>query len=230
MRSLDRLFSLARGFLFLTPEEQALVADSCSHPLAPSRIVGSGLEPVIEDEGSDVSLESLGVVKPFVLYLGRIDPNKGCETLVRHFLRRAPGDRSIQLVMAGPENMPMPNHPRIRRLGFVGEAAREALLSNAAVLAVPSPFESLSLVLLEAWNHRVPALVNGRCGVLKGQAIRANGALYYRNVDEFACGLSHLLNNPDVARQLGEQGLAYVNREYRWPHVISKIDGFLSAL
>ncbi len=49
--------------------------------------------------------------------------------------------------------------------------------SPASVLLVPSPFESLSLVLLEAWNHAVPALVNGRCSVLKGQARRANGAL-----------------------------------------------------
>ena len=230
MRVLDRFFSLPRGFLFLTPEEQTLVADSCSHPLAPSRIVGSGLEPVLPGLGSEASLGSLGIAKPFVLYLGRIDPNKGCETLLRHFLRYAADNRSIQLVMAGPENMPMPTHPQVKRLGFVGEAVRETLLSNAAVLAVPSPFESLSLVLLEAWNHAIPALVNGRCGVLKGQALRANGALYYRNFDEFSRGLSEILSNPDVARRLGEQGLAYVNREYRWPQVISKVDDFLRTL
>ena len=50
-----------------------------------------------------------------------IDPNKGCETLLRHFLRYARGGRSaVPLVMAGPENMPMPDHPMVRRLGFVG--------------------------------------------------------------------------------------------------------------
>jgi glycosyltransferase involved in cell wall biosynthesis len=65
---------------------------------------------------------------------------------------------------------------------------------------------------------------------LKGQAIRANGALYYENFDEFARGLDYLLNRPDVARQLGQQGLAYVNSEYRWPRVIQKLELFLESL
>src|SRR5205085_3214080 len=101
---------------------------------------------------------------------------------------------------------------------------------NAAVLVVPSPYESLSIVLLDAWNHGVPALVNARCRVLKGQALRANGALYYQNFDEFSRALSYLLDRPDVASQLGRQGLAYVDREYRWPHVIDKIERFLTTL
>jgi glycosyltransferase involved in cell wall biosynthesis len=106
---------------------------------------------------------------------------------------------------------------------------REALLSNASVLVVPSRFESLSLALLEGWNHGVPALVNGRCSVLKGQSVRANGGLYYRNFDEFSRGLSHLLDHADVAQQLGRQGLAYVDSEYRWPHVMQKVEMFLAA-
>jgi glycosyltransferase involved in cell wall biosynthesis len=132
--------------------------------------------------------------------------------------------------MAGPANMPIPDDPSVKRLGFVDEPAREALLANATVLVVPSPYESLSMVLLEAWNHGVPALVNGRCSVLKGQALRADGALYYQNFDEFARGLDYLLGRPDVARQLGQQGLSYVDREYRWPQVIHKIEHFLASI
>ena len=73
---------------------------------------------------------------------------------------------------------------------------RDALLSNASMLVVPSRFESLSLVLLEGWNHGVTALVNGHCSVLKGQALRADGALYYHNYDEFARALEYLLGAP----------------------------------
>jgi glycosyltransferase involved in cell wall biosynthesis len=126
--------------------------------------------------------------------------------------------------------MPIPDDASVKPLGFVDEPAREALLANATVLVVPSPYESLSMVLLEAWNHGVPALVNGRCSVLKGQALRADGALYYQNFDEFARGLDYLLGRPDVARQLGQQGLAYVDREYRWPQVIRKIEQVLASI
>ena len=114
--------------------------------------------------------------------------------------------------------------------GAPDEATREALLSSAALLVVPSRFESLSLALLEAWNHGVPALVNGRCSVLKGQSLRADGGLYYRNFDEFSRELSYLLDHADVARQLGAQGRAYVDREYRWPLVMERIEKFLAAL
>ena len=224
-----RFFTLPSAFVFLTPEEEALVARLCPEPLAPSCIIGTGLEPA--KRGSGASRGALEIPKPFLLYLGRIDPNKGCGTLLRHFLRWQEETRArVPLVMAGPENMPMPDHPLVRRLGQIGEADREALLSNAAALVVPSPYESLSMVLLEAWNHGVPAVVNGRCRVLKGQALRADGALYYRNFDEFAGCLELLLRQPDLAAQLGRQGLAYVDREYRWPHVMDTLERFLASL
>jgi glycosyltransferase involved in cell wall biosynthesis len=238
LRILDRFFAQPAGFLFLTPEEQALVTLQCSRPLAPSAVIGTGLEPAAVRLGTE--LESMGVRKPYLLYLGRIDPNKGCATLIRHFQRYAMTqpvapklDATVderRLVMAGPANMPIPDDPSIIRLGFVPERVREALLSNASVLVVPSPYESLSIVLLEAWNHGIPALVNGRCGVLKGQALRADGALYYQNYDEFSRGLDYLLGRPDLARQLGRQGLAYVDREYRWPHVVHKIERLLGSI
>jgi glycosyltransferase involved in cell wall biosynthesis len=191
-------------------------------------VVGSGLEP--PGPRSLVKLESLGVRRPFALYLGRIDPNKGCETLLQHFMRfKSEHDTAVQLVMAGPLNMPMPDDPDITQLGYVDDAVRDALLASASLLVVPSRFESLSLVLLEAWNHASPALVNGHCGVLKGQALRADGALYYHNYDEFARCLEYLLSHPEIGRQLGRQGFAYVDREYRWPHVMGKIEGLLGA-
>ena len=42
---------------------------------------------------------------------------------------------------------------------------------------MPSYFESLSMVALEAWALGRPVLANGRCDVLKGQCIRSNAGL-----------------------------------------------------
>jgi glycosyltransferase involved in cell wall biosynthesis len=93
---------------------------------------------------------------------------------------------------------------------------------------MPSPFESLSMVLLEAWNHGLPALVNARCKVLRGQVLRADGGLYYGSTTEFIAALDYLLERPEAARALGRQGLAYVDREYRWPIVMEKIERLLA--
>lgn len=229
MDVLGQFFTLPAAFIFLTPEEQTLIERRMTGALPPSVVVGSGLEPA--GPHPLVRLESHGITKPFALYLGRVDPNKGCEALMQHFIRfKAEHDRAVQLVMAGPVNMPIPEHPALRALGFVDDSVREALLASASLLVVPSRFESLSLVLLEGWNHGLPALVNGHCSVLKGQALRANGALYYHNYDEFVRALDYLLSNRDVAVELGHQGREYVDREYRWPHVVGKIEGLLARL
>src|SRR3954470_13488771 len=224
---LEEFFARPRAFLYLTPEEQALVGPRAPAG-KPSAVIGSGLDPASAADSS--VLDALHLADPFVLYLGRVDPNKGCEALIRHFLRYIESGRDVQLVMAGPASMPVPDHPRIRPLGFVDDAVREALLSQARLLIMPSPYESLSMVLLEAWNHGLPALVNARCKVLRGQVRRADGGLYYGNVVEFAAGLDYLLDHPDEARQLGRQGLAYVDREYRWPVVVEKIESVLRAI
>ncbi len=232
LEALAAYFALPRGYLFLTPEEEALVGNRVPRE-TPREVIGCGIDPPapVAPESRE-RLRALGVEEPFVLYLGRIDPNKGCATLLRHFHAYADrGDGTTPtLVLAGPANMPVADHPSIRRLGFVDEATRDALLGHARVLIMPSPYESLSMVLLEAWNHGVPALVNARCAVLKGQVLRADGGLYYQNAMEFAGALDYLMTHPDAARQIGAQGRAYVDREYRWPTVMSKIERLLAAV
>ena len=117
---LERFFALPAGFVFLTPEEQALVVQRAAAPLAPSVVIGIGLDPPADAPLR--RLDSLGIRDPFILYLGRVDPNKGCETLLRHFIRfQGATTRRVQLVLAGPANMPIPAHPDVLPLGFVGQ-------------------------------------------------------------------------------------------------------------
>lgn len=224
---LERYFALPRGYLFLTPEEELLIGPRAPRS-TPRQIIGCGLDPPPAVDRAQ--LQALGVDDPYVLYLGRIDPNKGCATLLRYFLKYAESGGGVPLVLAGPANMAVPAHPLIRPLGFVDEAGRDALLAGARVLLMPSPYESLSMVVLEAWNHGTPVLVNARCAVLKGQVLRADGGLYYQTAMEFAGALGYLLGNRAAAAQLGAQGRAYVERHYRWPTVMAKIETLLAQV
>jgi glycosyltransferase involved in cell wall biosynthesis len=220
-------FRTPAGYLFLTPEEEELVSRRAGQQLTPSAIVGSGLDPVM---GSDArpGFPALGIPGAFLLYVGRVDHNKGCSTLFEYFQQHlAEGGVDTTLVLAGPAKIPVPPHPRIRPLGFVEDAVRDALLTHARALVVPSPYESLSIALLEGWNHGVPALVNGDCAVLQGQVRRANGGLYYRSAKEFSAGLDWLLTHVEEGRLIGAQGRAYVDREYRWPVVMERVEALL---
>jgi glycosyltransferase involved in cell wall biosynthesis len=222
---LTDFFSLPAGYLFLTPEEQSLVSSRASRAPAISEVIGMGLDPAVPTEGVPLPPQVRG---RYVLYLGRIDQNKGCQTLFEYFETYASGRDDVTLVLAGPAKMTIPSHPRIVALGYVSDALRHALLAGTEALIIPSPYESLSIVLLEAWNQAVPAVVNGRCSVLDGQVRRANGGLSYRSACEFAAALDYMLDHPAERRTLGAQGLAYVEREYRWPTVLSRVESVLT--
>jgi len=226
---LERFFERPAGWIFLTPEEQALVSSRAGRRLEPSCVAGIGIEPAAPDHDRS-ALDRLGLPADYALYLGRVDVNKGCATLLNDFRAYVDAGGSATLVLAGPAAFAVSAHPKIRALGYVEDDLRNALLTHARALLVPSPFESLSIVLLEAWNRGVPALVNGRCRVLDGQVRRANGGLSYRSSEEFQEALTWLLSHDDERRQLGRQGLAYVEREYRWPAVIDRVERLLATV
>lgn len=225
----EEFFNTPAAFLFLTPEEQALVSARAGRTLRPSAVIGTGLEPAGPSPPRDL-LRSHDIPDDFLLYLGRVDRNKGCHTLLDYFQEYASTSSVMPLVLAGPAKLQIPKHDRIRALGYVSDDMRDALLSHARVLVVPSPYESLGIALLEAWNHGVPALVNARCLVLKEQVRRANGGLYYRSFNEFSGALDYLATHPHERRALGAQGLRFVEREYRWQTVLPRVEGLLRSL
>ena len=95
---------------------------------------------------------------------------------------------------------------------------------------MPSYYESLSMVTLEAWAMRIPVLANGRCDVLRGQIVRANAGLYYESYDEFAEALHLLETNRGLRRVLGANGRAYFERHYTWDVVENKYLAMLERL
>lgn len=226
---LPEFFRAAAGYLFLTPEEESLVSGRAGGALQPSATIGIGLEPS-PPAPDRASLDRQGIPREYVLYLGRVDRNKGCETLFDYFTTYAAHGNATPLVLAGPAKMQIPSHPHIRALGYVSDELRTALLAHARALVIPSPYESLSIVLLEAWNHAVPAIVNARCKVLDGQVRRANGGLSYASATEFNESLRYLLSHPRERDAIGRQGREFVDREYRWPTVLARIEALLERV
>jgi hypothetical protein len=125
-------------------------------------------------------------------------------------------------VLIGTAHLPIPDHPRIRHLGFLPDRDKFDAIAAAEALVMPSYFESLSMVALEAWALGKPVLANGRCDVLRGQAVRSNGGLYYENYGEFAEAVRVLDSAPHVASTLGENGSRFFRAHYAWPVIERK--------
>ena len=94
---------------------------------------------------------------------------------------------------------------------------------------MPSRFESLSMVALEAWGLGRPVLANGRCDVLRGQTIRSRAGLYYDDFPEFAEALFTLTSNRPLHQAFGENGRRFYERHYAWPVIQRKYRGHARA-
>ena len=95
--------------------------------------------------------------------------------------------------------MHLPRAPWLDVRGYVDEAEKARLLAGATALVMPSPYESLSIVLLEAWQHARPVLVTEASDVLLGQVRRAGGGLWYANADEYRRALDWHAAHPYAA-------------------------------
>ena len=126
--------------------------------------------------------------------------------------------------------MEIPAHPQIHAPGFVSNAQKDAAIRQAAFVVNPSEYESLSIMLLEAWQAGVPVLVNGRSDVLVDHCLTSNGGLYYTNYDEFALGLDLLRENRVLRETLGANGKQYVAARYSWDVVEKTYVDFLTQI
>jgi glycosyltransferase involved in cell wall biosynthesis len=75
---------------------------------------------------------------------------------------------------------------------------------------------------MESWVAGRPVLVHGRCAVTREHCQKANGGLYFTDYEEFASTLNYLLDRPDVAVAMGQNGRRYVLDNFRWPVIIER--------
>jgi glycosyltransferase involved in cell wall biosynthesis len=224
----DPVFRHARALGLLTVEELDLIRHRF-RIRRPCSVLGVGvdLEPPGDEAAFRASLPGLGE-RPYLLYVGRVDPHKGSDELFDQFSAYQQRRRSpLALVFLGEPVKPVPAHPDVFVTGFVTDEVRWSALRGCLALAVPSYFESFSMVLTEAWSVSKPALVQGHCAVLDGQARRSGGAIPYRGYAELEAALDRLLADDAVAGELGQAGRRYVEGTYRWEDVLDRYERLL---
>jgi len=219
---LAQVFRGVRAIMYNSFEERAVIQAVSGNEGVPAVVVGVGSE--IPD-GIDPARfrRTHGIDTPFLIYVGRIDENKGCRELFDYFTRYVESTpRPLSLVLIGTAVLEIPRHPRIRHLGHVSDQDKFDGIAASEALVMPSRYESLSMVMLEAWALGRPVLANARCDVLLGQCLRSNGGLYYEDSVEFAEALGRLIDDSRLAARLGANGRSYYERHYSWPVIEQK--------
>ncbi|MDT4968797.1 MAG: hypothetical protein QOJ64_3534 [Acidobacteriota bacterium] len=157
---------------------------------------------------------------PYLLYCGRIDPNKGCGELFEYFIRfKQENPSPLRLVLTGKDDIPVPDHPAIEFRGFVSSEEKFRLMAGAAIYVMPSGKESFSIVTLEAMAQRTPVLVSRMSEVLSDHVNQSRCGAIYEDYDSFAAHAGEILSNRTLREKMGDLGRDYVLSRYEPEHV-----------
>ena len=221
----DRIFGLPRGFAYNTDEERAFTVARFPNAHVDGPVIGIGVDAPSSTDPERFR-RRFNIDRPFALYLGRVDPSKGCAELVRAFRRSRRRDRA--LVLVGERYMPVNERDGVYATGPVDDTTKWDALAACDLLVLPSRYESLSLVALEAWASRKPVLANARARAVAGQIERSGGGLIYRTDRDFARAMRHLADGDAAA--YGERGRAFVDERYRWPVIEARFAAHLGTV
>jgi glycosyltransferase involved in cell wall biosynthesis len=162
------------------------------------------------------AVEVTGEDGGFVLYLGRLAPEKGVETLLR---AHAADNAEWRLVVAGTGPLLEEFRSRFPLAEFTGHLVGEALqarLRAASVVVVPSEWhENSPLSILEAMAHAKPIVASSIGGIPELVRNGETGLLFKpKDARQLSSCVRMLLGDVDLRAKLGRQARQVVEREY----------------
>lgn len=171
--------------------------------------------------------------RPYLLYCGRIDVSKGCARLLdgfEAFKSRHP-DSDVELVLTGNDVLGVGKRRDVRYLGFVEEQKKFELMAGALAFIQPSPYESLSIVLLEAMAQGAPVIVNGECEVMVDHVDASASGQVFRTQDQLveAIGKAVAMGAEERSEQ-GRKARDYVLANYGRDQVAARLAAEVRAL
>ncbi len=167
---------------------------------------------------------------PLVLFAGRLAAQKGVDDLLEalDLLRHVRPDVRSLIVGDGPlrSGLEETAHAldldrRVRFLGHRDDVPR--LLAAADLLVLPSLYEGLPNIVLEAMRSRKPVVATAAPGTTEVVDDGKTGLLVpLRNPPALAQAIRTVLQDPDLARNLGHAGRARVESEFRADTMVAR--------
>ena len=229
MKLIKNMLSNVTGLLFNSNAEKIL-AQELVQQLPVNQIIGMGIEPLAKTN-SEIFKQKYNLNK-FILCSGRKEDGKNTPLLIDYFCQYLEKNNTdLKLVLTGKGKIDIPDRFSKNILDlFLSREDLHNAFDASTIFCLPSINESFSIVIMEAWIHQTPVLVNNQCAVTKEHCLNSNGGLYFNNYAEFEGCVNYLLEHPDISKTLAENGKKYVEYNYSWDTVISKYVDFFKTI
>jgi glycogen(starch) synthase len=205
--------------------------------VAPERlhVIGAGVNPaeVLGGDGARFRQQH-GLTGPIVAFLSAMAYDKGAVTTVEAVRRLWDSGRTLHLVLAGSlmttfrhylDQLPATDRAHILVLPSIPEDDKRDLLAACDLLAMPSRVDSFGIIYLEAWLYRKPVIGAQAWGIDDVITHGEDGLLVPFGDDQaLAQAMAQLLDQPEVAQQMGARGEAKVYAQHTWDHKFALVE------
>lgn len=166
-------------------------------------------------------LQGRSVSRPFVLFVGTLEPRKNVDVLVRAFGEAARRGFQGDLVLAGGSGWATaaidaalkesPVGGRIHRMGYVKQEDLPFWYCAADLVVYPSSYEGFGIPVLEAMASGTPVITSNRSSLPE---VAGDAALIVdpRDISQLAAAMTRVLASPERRARMSERGLAQARR------------------
>jgi glycosyltransferase involved in cell wall biosynthesis len=174
-----------------------------------------------------------GIDRPFVLYAGRREGDKGRDWLLDAWSDSLGyDDTGTDLVSIGVGELTLP--PKLKRrvkdLGFLDTAERDNAFAAASAYVQPSLMESFSRSVMESWLAGTIVLAREGSEVVTWHCERSGGGRVFSDGQSLAKALRWITDHAEEVKAMAGVGRRYVLDNYTWPVVLDRMESDLMAL
>lgn len=180
--------------------------------------------------------------KKVILFLGRIHWIKGLDILSKAYGRLARERKDVHLLIVGPNEGGYEKKVKgwlneegvLEHVSFTGmlrDKAKLEVLAGSDLFVLPSYSESFGMAVVEAMACRLPVIISNRVGIYSEVAESKAGLVIEADAGQLTEAMTHLLDNPDICKEMGENGMKLVSEQFALDKVAERmVDVYESIL
>ena len=222
----ERILQRADGLIAVSEATRSDAVRLLKLPPEKIRVIHHGIADMffrVTTSDADAVRSRLGLHRPYLLFVGTIEPRKNIDLLLDAYQGLPPSVREeFELVLAGPAGWAQDatmarlrqSSPGIRYLGYVAEHDLAGLFAGAAAFVYPSLYEGFGFPVAQAMAAGTPVItsaVSALPEIAGGAAILVDP----RSATELRDAMRNLLTSPSRRAQLIELGRSNAQR-FSW--------------